>query len=551
MEKKTFVKGAAILAVSGLVVKLIGLVYRIPLLNIVGSDGMHYYEIVYRYYSWLLVISSSGIPTAISKLVSERLTLGDYKGGRSVFKTAWWLLLFIGAATTAFMYFGSSMLASISYPADAADQIANQALAFKALAPSLLFVSLLCAYRGYLQGMQHMLGTGVSQIVEQAGKLAIGFTLAAKLAPQGPAYAVMGALIGISASELMGLAVIFCFYLRRKKMINYQTRRAQAQQKPLLTRTITKRFLRIALPVTIGASIMPLTGIIDSALIIRMLESTGFTVEAASKAYALLYSCVTPIINMPAVLTMALATSLVPAISSYMAKRELNQVRAAARTGMKLALIIGAPCSIGLFVLSKPILRMLFTSLTETELTITAGLMQISCVGVVFLSLVQTLTGIIQGLGRARVPVLNLVFGAVLKVVTLMALVRVPHINIQGAAVSTVVCYAAAGLMDVIYLINKTKMKARLWDVFIKPILASVLMGVTVHYVYEGLAGMNFGNVLVTLAALFAGVLVYGVLVILLKMLRPADLAFIPGGKFLEQNVFRYPAAPKNKKPRR
>ncbi|MBR0026150.1 MAG: polysaccharide biosynthesis protein, partial [Clostridia bacterium] len=321
MEKKSFVKGAFILAVAGLIVKIIGAAYRIPLNNIVGVEGMGYYDIVYRYYSWLLVISSSGLPTAISKMVSERVTLGDYRGAKNVFRTAFWLLVGIGTVTTVIMFFGANALSSISYPADAGDEIAKQALSFRALAPSLLFVSVMCAYRGYLQGMQRMVGTAVSQVVEQVGKLAVGFSLAFALLPKGPEYAAMGALIGVSASELLALIVIFFVYLKNRNSMESQIARSE-QGRITGFGSTAKKLLAIAIPVTIGASIMPITGIVDSALIIRLLEGIGFTIVEARNAYSLLYSFVTPIINMPAVLTVALAMSLVPAISANMAKKD-------------------------------------------------------------------------------------------------------------------------------------------------------------------------------------------------------------------------------------
>ena len=530
MEKRSFVAGAAVLAAAGLLVKFIGAVYHIPLANLVGVDAMRYYDIVYRYYTWLLVISSAGLPTAISKLVSERVTLGDYKGGRQVFKTAFRLLLLVGIFTSLFMYFGADLLSGISYPKDASLEIAKQALSFRALAPALLFVSLMCAYRGYLQGMQQMTGTAVSQIAEQLFKLAAGFALAKLLLKYGPEYAAMGALIGVSISELFALIIIFVFYIRRRqRFIEPQsTQKFQTSSLP-----ISRQILMIAVPVTIGASVMPLTGILDSALIIRTLEGIGYSVEAAGEAYSLLYSYVTRVINMPAVLTVALAMSLVPAISSYTAKKEFRLVKSAALTGMKLALIIGTPCAVGLYVLAEPILGMLYSSLTKVQLSVASDLMRTACVGVVFLSLVQALTGVIQGLGKPYVPVINLVFGGFLKVVTLLVLMRRPEINIQGAAVSTVVCYGTAGILDIVYLVRKTGLRLNIFDVFIKPIASSALMGLAVYALYAFLIA-HISPTLATLIAVMLGVALYAAAFIGLRMLNTEDLAFIPGGSRLK-----------------
>ena len=255
MEKKktSFVQGAAVLGVAGLLVKIIGAVFRIPLNNAVGPIGMSYYEVVYPYYSGLLVISSSGLPTAISKMVSERVTAGDYRGAHKVFVTAMRLLVCLGLFTGLLMFFGSESLSALSSQPEAH-------LSFKVLSPALLVVSIMCAYRGYLQGMQRMTGTALSQIVEQVGKLAIGLTLAIKLLPKGPEYAAMGALIGVTASEFLALLTIIFVYNRYRPSI----RRHIEQSAPYAPAPIAKNLILLAVPITLGASISSLSGMVDS-----------------------------------------------------------------------------------------------------------------------------------------------------------------------------------------------------------------------------------------------------------------------------------------------
>ena len=198
-QKRSFVRGAAILGLAGLVCKVIGALFRLPLYNLL-EDGMAYYEAVYPYYSWLLVVSSAGIPTAISRMVAERVAMGDHAGARRVFHRAQALLVGIGLVTTLIMFFGAGWFASLVEVGE------GVVLSFRALAPALLFVSVMCAYRGYLQGLQCMSGTAVSQLVEQVVKLVAGLFFAAKLLPMGLEYAAMGALLGISLSELLASA---------------------------------------------------------------------------------------------------------------------------------------------------------------------------------------------------------------------------------------------------------------------------------------------------------------------------------------------------------
>ena len=543
-KKTSFVQGAAILGIAGLLVKIIGAVYRIPLANIVGKLGMSYYEVAYPYYSWLLVISSAGLPTAISKLVSERIALGDIVGAKRVFRSAMRLLFIIGAVTTLLLFFASGGIASLSGAAPAKYSL-------MALSPALFFVSIMCAYRGYLQGMQCMTGTALSQLAEQFIKLLVGFSLAAlfvKTRPDRPELAAMGALIGVSVSELVALAVIFVYYVirLRRGTLPVCVRQEGMPREDALS-SITRKLLLIAIPITIGASIMPVTGIADSIFIINILNGRGIAAglsaeaasEAAKSAYTVLRTYVTPLINMPAVLTLALSMSLVPAISQAVTRRERRIVNSASRTGIKLAMFIGAPCAAGLFVLGGPIMAMLFRDVRTDEATflLSQQVMYIAAIGVLFLSLVQTLTGIIQGIGKPRVPVYFLAVGGAVKIISMIILMRYTRLGILGAAISTVLCYAIAGIGDTIYVIKKTGMSLSYGDTFLKPIGASILMGVIVFLVYRIVAALGHPTV-GTLLAIIVGVAVYFAAMIFTHPFSPSDLEFMPKSRLVAK-IFR------------
>ena len=519
-KKKSFVKGALILGIAGLICKVIGAFFRIPLYNMLG-DGMQYYEAVYPFYSALLVISSAGLPTAISRMVAERVTLGDYAGAKNVFRKAQRLLLGIGLVTTALMLLGADYLAKMTVGPGAA-------MSFRAMAPALLIVSLMCAYRGYLQGMQLMTGTAVSQVVEQVGKLAIGLTLVKLWMPRGLTYGAMGAIVGVTVSELLALIVIACFYLRRRKeFMPAQPCAALADEKGVI-----RGLLAIAIPVTIGASIMPITGIVDASMIKRTLMEIGFSEAAASMRYVCLRSNVTNIINMPAVLTSALAMSLVPAISAARARKDTAAVHNASAMGIKLAMLVGLPCTVGLFVLGGPAIDLLY-SIDRERLAIATELMYTASIGVAFLSLVQTLTGILQGVGKQHVPVINLAIGGVCKVIIMLTLMRNPAIEIQGAAISTVVCYAVAGILDTIYLIRYIRLKINVLDTFIKPLAASLVMGAVAFFSYQFFIARVRSNTIATLGAIAAGVIIYAAIVLFSRMFTKEDLAFVPWGRKL------------------
>lgn len=529
-DKKTFVKGAFILGAAGLVCKIIGAFFRIPLYNMLG-DGMQYYEAVYPYYSTLLVISSAGLPTAISRMVAERTATGDIMGAKRVFRKSQVLLAIIGIVTTALMYFGADFLARSTVGSLAAPS-------FRMMSPALLIVSMMCAYRGYLQGLQQMTGTAMSQLAEQAGKLAIGLYLAALWMPRGLEYGAMGAVAGVTISELLALIVVGAFYLFRKRDIELTE---NPQVEPSSDKGIIRGLLAIAIPVTIGASIMPITGIADASLIKSTLMSIGFDEAAASMRYVALRSNVTNIINMPAVLTIALAMSLVPAISAARTAKDQKAIHTTSAMGIKLAMFIGIPCAVGLFALSAPVIDLLY-KIDDQRLAIASALMRTSAVGVIFLSLVQTLTGILQGAGKQHIPVINLFIGGVVKVVLMLTLMRNPAIEIQGAAISTTACYTVAGVLDAIYLIRFTKLKLNVLNTFIKPLVAALIMGGAAYFSYGFIYSKIASNTVATAGAILVGFALYMICVLWMQMFSEEDLAFIPGGSILAKLQFRHHA---------
>ena len=526
-DKKSFVKGAFILGVAGLICKVIGAFFRIPLYNMLG-DGMQYYEAVYPYYSTLLVISSAGLPTAISRMVAERTAVGDIVGAKRVFRKSQVLLTIIGIITTVLMYFGADFLARSTVGPLAAPS-------FRVMAPALLIVSIMCSYRGYLQGLQQMTGTAMSQLAEQAGKLAIGLYLAARWMPRGLEYGAMGAVAGVTISELLALIVVGAFYLFRKRDIELSE---SALSEPSSDKGIIRGLLAIAIPVTIGASIMPITGIVDASLIKNTLMSIGFDEAAASMRYVALRSNVTNIINMPAVLTIALAMSLVPAISAARTAKDQEKIHSVSAMGIKLAMFIGIPCAVGLFALSAPVIDLLYT-IDDQRLAIASALMRTSAIGVIFLSLVQTLTGILQGAGKQHIPVINLFIGGVIKVVLMLTLMRNPDIGIQGAAISTTACYIVAGVLDAIYLIRFTKLRLNVLDTFIKPAVAALVMGGAAYFGYQLIHARIASNTIATAGAILIGAGLYFICILWMQMFTKEDLAFIPGGSILAKLQFR------------
>ena len=520
--QKNFVKGAAILGVAGLLVKFIGAVFRIPLTNIIGADGMAYYQVAYPIYAALVVISTAGLPTAISRMVSERITVGDFRGAHNVFKNAFKVLLIIGIATTLVMLALSGLIANVSgYPEATAGLML--------IAPALFFVSILSAYRGYFQGLQMMSPTAVTQLIEQLIKLGAGLFLAYLWVGKGLQYGAAGALLGVSLSEAVALVVIIIIYNRKKRDIKEKRRHSRAVSS-LSTQNLTSELFRIAIPIILGACVMPIVGLLDTLLVKNIMMSTGFSEDVATASFGVLTGSVNPLINMPAVLSLALCMSLVPAISEARAQNNQAIVSSRSSMGFKLAILIGLPCAVGLYLLAEPIIKLLYsTGLKPNELIIGGQLLRILSVGVLFLTMLQTMTGILQGAGHQIKPVINLAIGAVVKIVLSIVLIRIPSLNIYGAAIGTAACYGIAAVLNVISVARFTKPDIRFFSGFVMPLISTAAMGLVTYLLYKVMSASH-GNTSSVLVAIVAAMLVYVVMLFITGSLKKPDMEYIPGG---------------------
>lgn len=525
--QKSFVKGAAILGGIGLIVKVIGAFFRIPLTNIIGLDGMANYTVAYPIYAFLVVISTAGLPAAISKMVSERVTVGDYRGAHKVFQSALKMLFLIGIISTAVMFALSGAIANLN-------NMPSARLSLMLISPSLFFVALLSAYRGYFQGLQQMVPTATTQLVEQLVKLAAGLYLASLWISKGVEWGAAGALLGVSLSEVCAFVLIVGLYNRKKRDIKHKLKESSTRSFKSGGGT-TSGLIMIALPITIAACIMPLIMSLDSLIINNVLPNVDYSAYnplTAKESFGLLTGAVNSLVNMPAVLSIALCMSLVPAISEAKAKKDKLAVSRRSSMGFKLAVLIGVPSAVGMFLLAKPILAFLYSSLSDDALTQGAELLQIMSLAVLFLTLLQTLSGILQGAGKPFIPLISLLAGAIVKVVLSIILIKVPSLNIKGAAIGTAACYAIAAMLNLIAVIRVTKPKIKVVSDVIMPIISTAVMGVLVYFMYRSLEPA-LGNTKATLLCLLGAVLVYVVMLFVTGAAKKEDMTFIPGGNVI------------------
>ncbi|MCI8609379.1 MAG: polysaccharide biosynthesis protein [Firmicutes bacterium] len=531
MSNNKFLKGAAILGVSGVIVKLIGAVFRIPLTNWIGEDGMAFYGCAYPIYSFFLVISTAGIPVAISKMVSERITVRNYSDAHKVFQVSLRLLTVLGVVSFLLCYLGADMIAGKF------QHIPEAASSIRAISPALLFVPVLSAFRGYFQGRQNMNPTAISELTEQTFRAIVGLSLAYSFMTVGLSEAAAGATFGASAGSFAGMVIIMLIYGLNRKTIHTKIRRGERGYEN--SRDILKKILIIAIPITLGAAIMPIMSTIDSIIVPGRLMDTGWTKEQAQSLFGQLSGYCSSLIGLPQIFTQAVAVSLVPAISAAFLRGDRNELQDNVRLGLRATMIIGFPCAVGLFVMAEPIMLLLFPR-QEAEAVAAAPTLMVMAIGVVFLASVQTLTGALQGVGRQSIPVRNLAIGAVVKLVVSWICVGIPTINVKGAALGSIAAYGIAMVLDLAAVRRFTGTKFDMKLTYIIPGVASGLMGAAAFAAYKGLFMITDSNGLSALAAIGIAVIVYAALILLMRGITKDEISRLPKGDKLVRLLGRF-----------
>ena len=521
MAKKSFFKGAVILGIAGIIVKVFGAFFRIPLANIIGDTGMGYYQTAYPVYVLLLTLSTAGIPTAIARLVSERTTEGNHKEAYRIFTVSFRLLLAMGIVTSLLLFLGAPYI--VQYMKGEPEAIYSM----RSIAPALLFVPIMAAFRGYFQGQQDMTPTASSQVIEQAFRVVFGLSMAVILLPAGLKFAAAGASAGAAAGGFFGLIGIFAIYMRRRSVIRENCRNSPDGESEA-AKSILWKIVVIAVPVTIGAAIMPIMTNIDLAIVVRRLVQSGYSSADANSLYGQLSGFATPLINLPQVLTQAIAMSLVPAVASAFSAKDQEFLRYNTAFGIRTAMIIGMPCSVGLMVLSKPIMLLLYPAQQASAVNAAESLF-ILAFGAIFLSLVQTLTGILQGVKRQLIPVINLAIGAGIKVIITYVLTGIPSVNVKGAAAGTAAAYITAALLNYRAVRKYTGSRPNFSLTFGRPMLSAAIMGAIVWAIYSGLSLLT-GNTVATMVSVFCGVVVYGFCILRFKGITPDEIKMLPKG---------------------
>ncbi len=516
IKKQTFMKSVAVVMGAQLLIKLMGFIYRVILTNIEGFQdaGNSYYGTGYKVYVFILAIATTGVPNAISKLVAEKMAVGDHKGAHKVFKTATQIFTLVGLFFATLLFFGADFIAIhlLSNPGVAGT--------LATLAPSILFVSIASVFRGYFIGMQNVSAHSVAQVIEQIVNSVCSVVFVLMLMGKSPEIMAMGSTAATAVSTLVALVYLYMFYQKNKYSIHENIRNATPHIVES-TKVTVKRIMKYVIPISFASIVVSLSGLVDVLSVMEGLQNYSYSLEKANEIYGIIVGKVDILVSIPHTFNVAIVTPLIPMITEFMVKKDYKGAQDRINFSMKLSSIIALPCTIGLVILAEPIFQAIFPNAPQGSL-----LLQIEAWAIIFSLLAQVAQGALNGIGKLIVPGLSVVVAAVVKYI-----LNVTLIPIYGeiiVPITTIIYHFVNCLIVTTVLYKALKSKQDVKNVIIKPLFAAIAMGIAVHFTYKGLGMIITSNVLNMGISIIVGALVYFLLLLTQKTLTKEEQKSIP-----------------------
>lgn len=518
--RDSFLKGALILTGATLIVRLLGVAQKLPLFWLLREEGVGIYNYPYAFYAILLAISSTGINIAISKLVAERLAGGDRPGAIRVFRISRLVMVTLGVFTATTLALAGRFLANNVHHDPRA------ALSYWVLAPAVFADTLQASYRGFFQGLQNMRPNALSQVLEQFIRVIIMLSAAYVLLNRTGdlGIAAAGATFGSTAGAIGSALLLGLIYrLAVPRYFGRAAREAREIREPVWP--LVRRIFGYSIPISLAGMGLPMLMLADSALVSPRLQAAGMDMTGATSNYGVLANNATPLVNLPTMLTGALFVTLVPAITESLFRGRRDQILSRSRTAIRVTFLFSLPAAVGMYLLAPGIVALLRMQ-SRPPAAPTEAVVQALTLGLIFITLQQTTSGILQGLGRNIVPVVNMFLGAVVKAVLTYFLVF--QVGVTGAAYATAIGFALTTSLNLYRVYESVGPVIQMRDMIVKPALAAALMGVTVAPTYAFLVRVLHSSSLATLVAIAVGAAVYGLALAAVGGLRESDLALIP-----------------------
>lgn len=536
-RKNNFVMQAGILAAAGIISRMIGLLYRGPLHSVIGDLGLGYYQSAYNYYTIVLLISSYSIPSAISKVIAQKLATKEYRNAHRIFKAALAYVLIVGGGASLFLFFGAGLFME-----------KEAALVLKTFAPTIFIYGILGVLRGYFQAHKSMAQTSVSQILEQIANAVVSIGAAYLLIqsfmgtmelPAGQAgqvkratYGAVGSALGTGAGVLAALLFMGAVYLLNKRVIYRRIQRDVHRQVDSYGQ-IFKMITLVVTPFVLSTAVYNLSSTVNNTLYTKWLPAVkGLEPVELYARYGVFSGQALTISNIPIAFASAMAAAMIPTVAQLAAVRDLKGAGDRIATAVKSTMIISIPCAVGLFVLARPVTSLLFRN-TEETLDLAARLLMTLSLSVVFYALSTLNSNILQGLGKLNAPIINAGIALAVQTAAAAVLLFYTDFDLYSIAAANTLY---SGIMCVLNQRSVRKAvgyRQELVHTFLVPFLAAGFMGAAAWAVYEGLYLLTESMQLSVIPAVLAGACVYFVLLLLMRGITEQELRGFPKGYLL------------------
>lgn len=531
-KSTNFIVQGGILAMAGVIARLIGLIYRVPMQRTIGDAGMGYYSAAFQIYSLMLIISSYSLPVAVSKLIAGYTARGEYKNAKRIYNCSMLFACFTGGITCLIVFFCADFLAALI-------KLPKSAIALRILAPTLLVVAIMGVMRGFFQGNGSMVPTATSQLVEQIINAIVSVVAAKFLFDYGlgvsgllrdddyaAAYGAAGGTLGTSAGALAGLICLIIVYLISKRDFNYRVRHDENRHSDTFGRMLFALVLTV-LPVLLSTTVYNLSDILDQGIFNYVMDTKGLS-EVKAEHWGIFSTKYKVLTNVPVALASAVCSSMMPSLTGCIRREEYKIARRKVSLAMRFTMILSIPCAVGLAVLGKPIISTLF----QGEVDIPATMLKIGSIAVVFYSMSTLSNGVLQGIDKLNIPVRNAAIALVLHVGILYFMLDVFNMGLYGVVISCVLFALIMCILNWLAIRKYLNYQQEIVRTFVIPTVSSIFMGL-VAWLSNFLISKALSSFVSLAISIALSVCVYFVLLIKLKGVKEKEIRSFPGGNLM------------------
>lgn len=528
--KKNMFYGAVLLMVAGVIAKILGAIYRVPLISLIGTSGIGLFQLIFPIYALFLVVACNGVPLGLSKIISVEIGSFKYENAKKIFKDCLKFMFLVGFIIAVFLCLFSKIFAMLQGCKDAY-------ICYFSLAPAILLSCLISVFKGYFQGFQNMMPSAIYQVIEQFFKLIFSLLFAKLLINKGVVYGVFGSLLGITISQFLSLIyfIITYFQSKHKKQIE-----GDCVNKDCTFKNNVKKLLVNSVPIMLNSAIIPLTCAVESLTIVWLLSKSGIGSEIAIRIYGLEDGIVGSLINMPIVVATSISTVLVPNLALSFSKNNVNEIINKCNISIKYVWLISLPCAILFLCCADRIVYFLYSSSLNNsnidQFIITANLLKFSAINIIYISILNMITAILQACNKSFVPVRNLFIASILKILLNFVFVTNTTFNIYGLVVTDIICFSVACVLDLKFLKSMINFNLNFIKEICVPLFAGSVM-VLLTNIFNLLISGIFQAKVVTIIIICSCLICYTSILFAFKVFTKEELSFLPKIHFKQKST--------------